>query len=407
MISLNTEERNMILIQGLDFFAASLSGIFITVFLFINSDLRTTLFYIIIMNLAFLFFYMASGWSFKKIQSGTLIRISLGTSTLFFFFLFLLKENAIQYLIPLAILSGSSGGIYWAAFNLNQYAFSNKESRIKYFGWSSAVLNAFQAIAPILGGAIIAVTGNLLLFGVNVGYSILFLIVSMIFLLMLFLFNKLPEHKLISFSLKHIIEHKRSKVWINVLCQQFFFGMYDVVYGTMLGILIFLIVKGEFLLGTVQTLGFAACAIGSIFAIKLLHKYRQGYWVGILGQSVGIIIFALNQNLIGIIVYILSGLVTPLLNTKLSTVTFHSMDMDSRHISEKYYLLAEQVFILLSARILSNIFLFIIIGYGDQILLAKQFLFILPIFPILIGLLLTKYDKVSSNLNENINNPMS
>lgn len=400
MVSLTTEERNMILIQGLDFFAASLSGIFVSVFIFINSDLRTTLAQLIIMNISFMFFYMASGWVFKKIQSSTLIKISLGTSTIYFLILFLLKEKVIQYIVPLSIFSGFGGGIYWAAFNLNQYAFSNKESRVKYFGWSQAVINIFQAIAPILGGAIIAVTGSQLLFGVRAGYSALFLIVSLIYLLMLVLIQKLPEHNPISFSYKHILHHKRSSAWMNVLGQQFLFGMYDVVYGTMVGILIYLIVKGEFFLGTIQTLSFLACTIGSIIAMKVLHKNKQGYWIGVLGQSVGIIMFALNQNLIGIFFYIITGIITPILNTWSSTVSYQAMDQDNRHISEKYYLLAEQVFILLSARILSNVLLFIIIGFGNQVQLAKQSLFILPIFPLMIGLLLKKYEKYTIAVKE-------
>ncbi len=393
MPTLNPEERNMILIQGLDFFTASLSGIFVSVFIFINSDLRTTLFQLIIMNLSFLFFYMASGWAFKKIQSATLIKVSLGISTMYFLILFLLKERVIQYLIPLSVISGFGGGIYWAAFNLNQYALSSKESRVKYFGWSQAVLNAFQAIAPILGGAIIAITGNRLLFGVRAGYSVLFLVVSLIYLLMLILFQKLPKHNPISFSYKHIIDHKRSEAWVNVLCQQFLFGMYDVIYGTTLGILIYLIVKGEFILGTIQTMSFIACTIGSILAIKVLQRYKHGYWIGVIGQSVGIIMFVLNQNPLGIIFYIITGIITPLLNTKLSTVSFQAMDQDNRHISEKYYLLTEQAFVLLSARILSNILLFIIIGYGNQVQLAKTSLFILPVFPLAIGLLLQRYEQ--------------
>lgn len=393
MSSLTIEERNIILIQGLDFFAASLSGIFVSVYIFINSDLRTTLSQLIVMNLSFIFFYMASGWAFKKIQAATLIKTSLLTSTIYFLILFVLKEKAVQYIIPLSIFSGFGGGIYWAAFNLNQYALSNKDSRVKYFGWSHAVFNGFQAIAPILGGAIIAITGEGMLFGVKAGYSVLFLIVSLIYLFMFILFQKLPKHDPIYFSLRHILEHKKSKLWLNVLGQQFLYGMYDVIYGSMVGILIFLIVKGEFILGVIQTLSFLACSIGSILVIKILHRNQNAFWIGIIGQMMGIIMFALNQNIVGIIFYIITGFITPFLNTWLSTVSFKTLDQDNRHISEKYYLLAEQVFVLLFARILSNFLVFILISFGDQVHLAKLSLFLLPIFPLLIGFLLNNYSK--------------
>lgn len=393
MAKLNPEERNMILIQGLDFFAASLSGIFITVFLFINSDLKTTLFYLIVMNIAFTLFYIASGWAFKKIPSGTLIKVSLSTATIYFFLLFFLKEKAIQFLIPLAILDGFGGGLYWAGFILNQYVFSSSESRIEYFGWASAVLNVFRAIGPILGGAIIAISGNQILFGIRAGYSILFLTVGLILLVMIFFTSKLPKHEMISFSYKHILDHRRSKAWINVLCQQFAFGMYDVVYSTMLGILMYLIVKKEFILGTVQTLGFTASIIGSILAIKFLQKFKRGFWIGAFGQALGMFLFALNQNLLGVIFYILSSIAAPFLNTWMNTVSFQALDQDIRHFTEKYYLLVEQMIALMSARIISYIVLFTIIGYGDQVQIAKTSLFILPIFPLAIGLFLQRYEQ--------------
>jgi len=402
MATLNPEERNMILIQGLTFFASSLAGIFVTVFLFINSDLKTTLFYCIVMNLSFLFFYMLSGWVMKKIPSGTLLKLSLGTATIYFFLLFILKEKAIQFLIPLAVLDGFGGGLYWAGFNLNQYVFSSSESRVQYFGWAGAVLNVFRAIGPILGGAIVALTGNQMLFGVKAGYSVLFLIVGLILLAVLTFIEKLPEHEMVSFSLQHIIDHKRSKSWLNILGQQIAFGLYDVLYSTMLGVLMFLIVKKEFYLGTVQTLGFTASIIGSILAIRVLQKYKQGFWVGALGQAAGMLLFALNQNFLGIIFYILSSITAPFLNTWMNTVYFKAMDKDSRHFSEKYHLIAESTFSLMSARILSYIFLFIIIGYGDQIQLAKQSLFILPIFPLIIGLLLSYYDKATNRITEEL-----
>lgn len=394
MAKLNFEERNMILIQGLDFFAASLSGIFITVFLFINSDLKTTIFYLIIMNISFLFFYIASGWALKKFPSDKIIKVSLFTATIYFFLLFLLKEKAIMFLIPLAILDGSGGGLYWAGFNLNQYAFSNSKSRIEYFGWSSVIFNFFRAVGPILGGTVIALTGNQMLFGVKAGYSVLFLFVGLIMLAMLLFIEKLPEHEMVSFSLGQIINHRRTNSWINILGQQIAFGLYDVLYSTMLGILMFLIVKKEFVLGTVQTFGFTASIIGSILAIKLLKRYRQGFWIGALGQAAGMILFALNQNLLGILFYILSSIASPFLNTWMNTVSFNGMDQDSRHFSEKYYLLVEQIIALMSARIISYILLFVIIGYGNQIQLAKMSLFILPIFPLAIGLLLQRYEKM-------------
>ena len=41
MASLSSDERKLLIIQGLDMLAYALAGIFVTVFFFTNSDLRT------------------------------------------------------------------------------------------------------------------------------------------------------------------------------------------------------------------------------------------------------------------------------------------------------------------------------------------------------------------------------
>ena len=115
MALLNTEERHLVIIEGLDFFAYQLAGVFVTVFLFTNSDLKTTFLYRLIAFTSLLFFHVLSGWTLRKVSSGSLMRIGVVSGAIYFLLLFLLQGRAIQYIIPLAIFDGFGAGNYWSA----------------------------------------------------------------------------------------------------------------------------------------------------------------------------------------------------------------------------------------------------------------------------------------------------
>lgn len=389
---LDTNERNLILIQGLDYFTASLASIFVTVFLFISSDLKTTILYSIISFSSMLFALMASGWILKHIASGTLIRCTLLGAAIFYFMLFWLREGAITYLAPLALFNGFNGGIYWAAFNLNQYIYTSSSRRVKYFGSAIALINTLQAIGPLIGGAIITYAGSL-------GYSLLFLLVSLILGVSALLIGKLPQHEAIAFRFSDLVAHRRSRAWKYVLSANAVLGFFDVALGTVSGVLIYLIVKQEVWLGATQTAAFLLGALGGMLAIPLLHKHSRYYWLGVLGLSFGIGLFAMNQNVFGLIAYILvTGITAPFLHTWLSTVYFGAMDRVDRNWKEKYHLLIERDFSLGAARIISYIGIYLFISFGDQVALAKTWLFFLPIFPLILGVLLYAYEKASQKL---------
>ncbi|MDO8609700.1 MAG: MFS transporter [bacterium] len=392
----NREENNLIVIQGLDYFSASLAGIFITIYFFKNSDLKTTMFFSFISFTSTLFFYVASGWILKKISSALLIRISLIGSAIFYLTLFFLKQQSLHYLIPLGILAGFNTGNYWAGLNINQYLYTNKEKRIEYFGFVTGIINLLSAIAPLIGGFIIFSFKSFNFMGPESGYSILFFLVFLILIFMIIFAGKLPNHELINFSFKDIIFHKRSNNWKLILWQNFFLGLYDSSILAITGILFYLILKNEFSLGGTQTIAFILGTLGSMISIKLLNKNKYFYWIGSLGLAIGIGTFALLNNLNGIIVFIIvTGFCAPFLNNWLSTLYFKTMDEINVHGTEKYHLMLERDIALGIPRILSFLLLFLFLQFGNQVLLAKYSLYVVVLFPLIIGFLLNKMKKES------------
>ena len=228
MKHLSPDERKLLLIQGLDILAASLAGIFVTVFFFSHGSLKITTLYNIATFASMTFFYGSSWFFLRHFSSGALMKTSLLAGSLFYLLLFFLKDQSVQYAAPLGVLSGFSGGIFWATYNLNQYILSHRGRRVSYFGWTGAVFNLANAAGPAIGGLIIATVGKTSL-GLTAGYLLLFLLVAAINMMTVVAIGKLPSHARLLFSYQHISRHKRSRQWSLILGQNALLKVYPFV----------------------------------------------------------------------------------------------------------------------------------------------------------------------------------
>ncbi len=390
MKHLSADERKLLIIQGFDILAASLAGIFVTVFFYAHGDLKITTLYNITAFASMTFFYGSSGWMLRHVSSGFMMKLSLVAGALFYLLLFILKDQSISCVIPLGILSGFSGGLFWSGYNLNQYIISQKGKRLEYFGWGSAIVNCANAAGPLIGGLIIMVVGKTSL-GVMNGYLLLFLLVALINGITVLCIGKLPSHGIPHFSYWHLFIHKRTMLWKLVLSQQALLGLYDVSAATVMGVLVYVIVKNEMLLGSIFTVGSLFSMIASILAIRILTKYRWGHWIGSIGLAMSIIMLIFMQTSIGAwILVIVSGFAFPFLGTKLAHIYFAAMDVAPGSWQQKYHLLLERDIVLGIFRVMSFAGLFILLQFGNEIQLAKAWLFILPIFPLAIAVFIHK-----------------
>ncbi len=394
MASLSSEERKLLTIQGLDILAYALAGIFVTVFFFTNSDLRTTILYRAIAFASMTFFFGVAGWALKKVSSGILMKIGLIGAVIYYLLLFYLKEKSVAYILPLGILDGFTGAAYWAGYNLNQYILTHEGRRMQYFGWGSAVVNSASALGPMIGGVIITTVNNATL-DVMYGYSTLFFLVAAIIATVIVVIGKLPSHGIPQFSFRHLWRNPRLKEWNIVLVQQAVLGLYDVAVATVTGVLLFLILRSEAKLGTVLAIASAIAAISSLMSIRFLTKHRAWYWIGSIGSAIGIGFFGLSQNPLGMWTFIVgTALCAPFLLNTLATVNYDAMDRTPGAWQHKYHMILERDVVLGTLRTISYVGLYFFLGTGDQVALAKTSLLILPLAPILLGLLLFWYHRI-------------
>jgi MFS family permease len=382
------------MIQGLDILAYALAGVFVTVFFFTNSDLRTTILYRAIVFASMTFFFGFAGWALKKVSSGFLMKAGLIAGVIYFLLLFYLKEKSIAYILPLGILDGFTGAAYWAGYNLNQYILTHEGRRVQYFGWASAVVNSASALGPMMGGLVIMTVKSATL-DVVYGYSTLFFLVAAIIAASIVVIGKLPAHGIPQFSYRHLWQNPRLKEWKIVLVQQGVLGLYDVAGTTVISVLLFLILQNEAKLGTMLAVSSAIATVLSLLSIRLLTKHKTWYWIGSIGSAFGIGCFGLLQNYLGMWIFItVTALCAPFLLNTLAAVYYDAMDRAQGAWRQKYHMMLERDVILGALRTISYIALYFFLGFGDQVTLAKTSLLILPLAPVLLGFLLFWYHRI-------------
>lgn len=393
MNKLSNEENILIKVQGLYTFTVSLAGVFVNIFLFKIGNFQSIILYGLVTFIFLLFWYITSGWTLKKFSSRTLLCFGLFCLSINYGLLFILREQSINFLIPLGIISGTGLGNFWAGFNISQYVLTHKETRSEYFGQSGSLLSLGQSFGPAIGGGIILLA-TVLALPIVYGYAVLFLFVTLLTILNIFLSTNLPVFTGIDFSLKHILNHKRTRNWKLVLLQQFFMGIWDVGFGNVSGILLFLILKGEFTVGVVNTLSALVYAGACLLAGKLLTHEKRYLYFGMIGLPLGILLFAFQQNWIGVLsLIIITGFCAPFINIPSSIAYYDTVDNINELWQKNYHFLIERDTALGVPRMLNYLFLLLFFTGGDQVLLAKQWIKIVPIFPVIIGILLFLMDK--------------
>lgn len=396
-MALNREEQHLITIAGLEFLSYQLAGVFVTIFLFVNSDLRTTFIYRAWTFSSLLFFYVLSGYTLRKITSGALMKISLVTGAVYYLLLVFLGKHAIAYLIPLALLDGFSGGNYWAAYNLNQYIFTDSTKREQYFGTSGAVLNLLGAVSPAIGGAIITLGGAGMVFGASRGYAALFFVVFLVLGATALFIGKLPSHEIPEFRYQHLLTHRRSRAWWIVLWQQAVWGFGDIALATITSVLFYLILKQEFTLGVAQSIGLVFGSIAGILAGRFLSKNHSYFWIGVVGLTIIDIVFALMPNPLGLWLFvIISSFVAPFLFTLVSTIGLRTIDQSVPNWKHAYHFLLERDIAMGLARIVSFLVLIFVMNQTNQVAIARMSLFVLPLVPMILGYLVWQEEHLRS-----------
>ena len=196
----------------------------------------------------------------------------------------------------------------------------------------------------------------------------------------------------------HLFTHRRSYAWRLILWQQAVWGLADMALATITGVLFYLILKQEFLLGVSQSVGYLVGASTGLLAGKFLTKNHQYFWIGVVGVTIADIILATMQNAAGLWLYlIISGLTAPFLFTLISTIGLQTIDKSAVHWKDAYHFLLERDIATGLARIASFAFLFFFVNENNQLAIVRTWLFFLPLVPLTLGYLVRQSERLAKN----------
>lgn len=396
---LTKEETSLIKIQFFTSFALSLGGIFLQIFIFRLSGLKSVVFFNLILFITLIFTYLFSGWTFARYSSRASIQAGLMLSMLGWLTLLLIHQQSISHLFLLGILFGIANGFYWSGYNLSQYILTHEEHRGHYFSRNGGFINAALTSGPIVGGLLITII-NTFSHSVLTGYYVLFFVVSGIYVYNIMLTHTLPHYSGVVFSFKDILLHKRSLKWKLLLSQQAVVGFYDAAFNTVSGILLFTILGNELRLGfTSGTIGLLSTTT-SFYTYRIIKNYSSSYIVGAAMATVGFVLFAVFSNFVGVIGLGFSiGIGLAFLNVSTSVAILNMFDENGIEWRHNYHRLIERDVVLGAARVLSYILLFFFFIPNQNVNIARIWILLIAPFPLLAGLLLYKIQQSTINLN--------
>ena len=261
--------------------------------------------------------------------------IALMGYTLTYFIIYLMKESAINYVVPIAVVIGFFNGMYWISYQILRFDLTNSANRGNYTGLENGSKLLVGIVMPALGGAIIAAN----FFGW--GYSSLFLFGTILFLISLIVGNvKFPVFNTSKFHFKNTFSIIRKDKDIMKSMYAHFFSSFSrggTIARLILPLLIFDIMKDELGLGAWLSF-FSVVAVLNSLAFGKLIKYE--YYKKLLFSG-GVVYFLLIVLLIlfpSFWIYILFGALIKIVEASInipkrviSENLIHSLEDENNH----------------------------------------------------------------------------
>lgn len=382
---MNDQARLLVRVQALYAFSTALASVFFHILLFKLGGLQVLVRYGLTTVTCLVSTYVVSGWTLGRLPARRLMQIGVLVQGGLYGTVLLLGKAAGAYAVPLGVLSGVAQGHYWAGGNLATSLATRGASRTDFFGRQGFWQNWMQATAPVVSGGLISLCG---LFGAkSIGYSIVFIMVAICMALNFLLIGRMPDTEPVRFAMPQLLQHRRAPDWIIVLLQQFVYGLLDMVFNNISGVLLFCILKEEFALGVVNTLQTILVGTAGFVVGRILERRQMAFVVGMVCWPAGLLLFALNQNVLGIVcLLVLAGCSQPFLSITTNKALFDAIDRNRESWQSGHHFLVEREMALGAARILSYFGLLWFAG-TDQLQVARTWVHFIPLVPFTIGML--------------------
>jgi MFS transporter, YQGE family, putative transporter len=249
---LGQEAKVSLLIHSFFQFGASMSGVFLNLYLWrLTESIWVNGMYNIINYAVAPFAFMLGGWLAKKTDRMYVYRLGLLLISAFYICVVAAQELVAEWYPLFAVFGSLSGAFYWVGYLVLMYDVSDERNRIHYLAMNSIFFTFAGLLGPALAGRVIALNDGLH------GYIIVFGIAFFMFLLAavgsLKIKAKPSRHK--TYYLKHTLQMmRRSPGWLRGLWGFFALGLLQGIMLFLPNILLFQVMPREDHIGYMSVL---------------------------------------------------------------------------------------------------------------------------------------------------------
>lgn len=364
----------LLLVSGVYTFAFGLSNIFINIFLWKKAnDFILIAQYNLIRYIFIPITFILAGYIAKKKNGIWPLRIGIFAFSVLFIIIVIIKDDLTKYIYPLGILFGSASGFYWLSFHVLTFDFTSPLNRDTFHGINGCIVGVANAIAPFTSAYIIERSSG------TFGYSIVFTISLLLFLVLIFisLFLK-SDHYKGNLVFKKIFS-KNNKQWALLRSAFMAWGLRDVVIIFLVTVLIFKTTGSELALGKLTLISYFISSISYILEQKIIKPKRRRFsihigaffmFIAILGLS-----FKINYTFLFIYV-IIDAIAMPFFTIPMTSATYNILNINHEESLRIEYIINKEIVLNLGRIISTGILITLLTFIRSDISLNYFLLFI-------------------------------
>ncbi|CAG7599037.1 hypothetical protein PAESOLCIP111_00279 [Paenibacillus solanacearum] len=300
---LSKEAVTSIMLHGFFQFGASMSSVFLTLYLWrlTHSLWVSGMFNIVVFLLTPVGFALA-GWFAKRKDRMIAYRIGIIGFVLFYLLVILSGEAVAKYYVLFAILNALASSFYWTAYLTLMYEVSTEQNRIRYVSLNMIVFTLAGLAGPALAGFIISRMDGLK------GYMLVFAFAFVMFLMTTIgslRIKTIESHHRAYYLRMMFLPFRKNRNWRRSLIAYY-------IYATLQGLMIFL---PNLLLYQATPREDLVGYLGVLFSgLAVLTGYGFGKWgrlqfskrylaVAAIGYTAGASLLLWKQDIVSIVVY--------------------------------------------------------------------------------------------------------
>lgn len=372
-------------------FAIGLSGIFVNVFIWKETNSFIVIAIYNLVNYIFvpITFILAGILAKKKNGIGSL-RIGLLIYALFYALILLIGSREIAYICFLGVVHGMATGFYWLAFNTLSFDFTNISNRDTFNGFNGSFSGITAAVAPVISAYIISRFS-----GIS-GYRVVFLMTLAIFLLLSLISIVLRcENCSSKIDFKRVFS-SNCEEWGIIRKAVIFWGFRDVIIVFLVNILIIETTKSELSLGKFALIASLISSASYMLVQKIIKPSRRrlSISIGTIGSFLAICALVIKISHNTLFTYItMDAFFLPFFTIQLSSSTFNVINRAHEENMRIEYMINKDL-MLNSGRVISLIILITLLTVFKNPSILKFYLVFIGLAPIVSGYFLRKLKRV-------------